>query len=108
MRFNVFLSGGGFPTSKVEQPSGLLSTIFENFFTFAFVLDLSMSTLCWGWTYLVKRETLGSLRWQVGNNLELGLGVGLKTKGSPSKNNCLLIIYCDKGTAKLGAPRLTI
>lgn len=43
------------PRNTTDQDR-LLSTIFENFFTFAFVLDLSMSTLCWGWTYLVKRE----------------------------------------------------
>ena len=42
--------------------SGLLSTIFENFFTFAFVMELTMSTLCWGWTYLVKREYLSAKR----------------------------------------------
>ena len=42
-----------FNTSPEEQ---ILNEIFENFFTFAFVVDLALSTLCWGWTYLVKRE----------------------------------------------------
>lgn len=65
-----FLGGG--LSNQQSLASGLLSTIFENFFTFAFVLDLSMSTLCWGWTYLVKRETLDALMswWQLG-----GLGL---------------------------------
>ena len=43
------------PRNTTDQDR-LLSTIFENFFTFAFVMELTMSTLCWGWTYLVKRE----------------------------------------------------
>ena len=34
----------------------LMSTIFENTFTFAFVVELTISTLCWGWTSLLERE----------------------------------------------------
>lgn len=41
---------------KATQAEQDLSMLFENLFTFAFVFELSLSTMCWGWTYLVKRE----------------------------------------------------
>ncbi|CAJ1362512.1 unnamed protein product [Effrenium voratum] len=43
------------PRNTTDQDK-LLSVIFENFFTFAFVVELTLSTMCWGWTSLVKRE----------------------------------------------------
>ena len=63
-------------TEVVPLALQLLSVIFENFFTFvhpsgavclcsfacfaqatkAFVVELTLSTMCWGWTSLVKRE----------------------------------------------------
>lgn len=40
----------------VTDRDKLVSTILENFFTFAFVVELTLSTLCWGWTSLLERE----------------------------------------------------
>lgn len=36
-----------------------MNTIFENFFTSAFVIELGLSVGCWGWTYLVSRVWAG-------------------------------------------------
>mmetsp|Transcript_49673 Transcript_49673/g.115947 ORF Transcript_49673/g.115947 Transcript_49673/m.115947 type:complete len:540 (+) Transcript_49673:72-1691(+) len=55
---NTFVVGwqAGLTPKVITQNDRDISAILENIFTTLFVLELTLSTLCWGWTSLVKKE----------------------------------------------------
>mmetsp|Transcript_66845 Transcript_66845/g.156659 ORF Transcript_66845/g.156659 Transcript_66845/m.156659 type:complete len:524 (-) Transcript_66845:51-1622(-) len=55
---NTFVVGwqAGLTDDIITQNDKDISAALEHVFTFAFVCELTLSTMCWGWTYLVRKE----------------------------------------------------
>eukprot|EP00931_Biecheleriopsis_adriatica_P031288 TRINITY_DN18367_c0_g1_i1.p1 TRINITY_DN18367_c0_g1~~TRINITY_DN18367_c0_g1_i1.p1 ORF type:complete len:517 (+),score=79.09 TRINITY_DN18367_c0_g1_i1:69-1619(+) len=57
---NTFVIGwqAGLTPKVITDTDRTVSFILENVFTFAFSVELTIRTLCWGWTYLIAKENL--------------------------------------------------